>query len=208
MFNVEFNHEFIDDQNTASVEITIKDNTGQPVIGEIYLQSIRSNTSLRDLQSPIFEKFYHYRPITVVSNYSGFEASGDEPGNKFENQEIVSEEKSSSSQTLWTQKVKTDGNGHFVVNFLYPYDSQNLWLKISAVTDDLKIGNLIESIPPGFTASIVSHIPQFVNRGDKFQLGLQVSNLLDFPQTLDVSLELQNLVLTGEKSSQITLGVN
>ena len=204
----EFTHQFIDDQNTASVDITVKDNTGQPVISEIFLQSIRSNLRPGDMQSTIFEKFYHFRPITVVSNYSGFETFGDVPGNNFENRELLSEEKNNTSQTLWTQKVQTDRNGHAVVNFPYPYDSQNLWLKLYAVTDDLKIGNLVKSIPPGFTASIIPHIPQNVNRGDKFQLGLSVTNLLDFPQTFDVNLELQNLVLTGEKSSQITIGVD
>jgi hypothetical protein len=205
--SADFYPETIDDQDTVLVDISIKDNSGQPVQSEIFLQAIRSDYSMDNIQSPIFEKFYHQRPIVVASNYSGINMINNEIINEFLQEEFIDDRNINPAQTLWIQRAPTDENGHVVVRFPSPYESENLWLKIFAVTEDLKIGNLIESIPPGFTASITPHIPQFVNKGDKFQLGLQVTNLLDFPQSLDVNLELQNLILSGDLSQQITLDV-
>jgi len=90
---------------------------------------------------------------------------------------------------------------------VFPYEMLNIQLQVNAITKDLRIGRNITQLPTGFTASIGTHVPYFVTRGDEFILGLELTNLLEFPQTISIDLVKQDLQIIDVLTKEITLGV-
>ena len=197
----------------VTLQVETKDHTGQPVSAEVSLAvadlSVLALKGNPKKNPTMF--FYDGFPlsVTTASNIKNILYEVDIPlgtkgGGGASPDDLANQKRGIFKDTaFWDANVVTDSNGQATISFILP-DNLTTWqIEGLGVTIDTKLGVDYSEFTTKKDLMAVPLKPRFVVPGDRFMLGAQVFNQTNEGTNVDIKLESDTLVFTGDQEDQV-----
>ena len=199
---------------TVRAEIQVQDAQGKAAQTQVTFLAVdeRVLTAARGQNSyDLTETFYRERPLTLINADSRtqvvgqrhFGAKGDDAGGGGGLGDALRRE--FHPAVYWLAQAETDENGRMQASFKLP-DSLTAYRLVAIAAD--KGGNFgmgRSEVRASRSLQILSALPRFAVKGDKFQARVVVQNLGKEAGVVDVQAQCQGLILTGPARQSLKL---
>jgi len=118
----------------------------------------------------------------------------------------VSVRRDFSDSAFWNAAVRTDERGEATVNFKLPDSLTNWRVVVTAVTDDMHVGQKTDSFRTYKPIMVWPMIPRVFTEGDKVRLFARVHNRTDSEKTIRVKLKVDNGKIAGRDTVSVRVG--
>ena len=197
----------------VTLQVSTKDHTGRPVPAEVSLAvadlsvlALKGNPKKNPTRF-FFDGFP--LSVTTASNIKNILYEVDIPlgtkgGGGLSPDDLANQKRGEFKDTaFWDANVVTDDNGQATISFTLP-DNLTTWqIEGLGVTIDTKLGVDYSEFTTKKDLMAVPLKPRFVVPGDRFMLGAQVFNQTDRGSTVDLKLESDTLVFTGDNEDRV-----
>jgi hypothetical protein len=216
----------------AKYNITAKDSTGKPVVGEFSLGVVdEAIYAVRPDRTQDIHQFFYGRlgdsvgtesslsfyftgeagtkPINLARGGGAGGGGGDrtrlaqlKPSEPLVQPKI---RKAFPDTALWLAEIKTDQNGNAQAQLSFP-DSLTTWrATIRGATVDTKVGSAVDRVIVRKNVMVRLAVPRFFRQGDDVTVSTIVHNYLPGDKTAHVSLETKGLDLQDGGQRQVTV---
>jgi uncharacterized protein YfaS (alpha-2-macroglobulin family) len=118
----------------------------------------------------------------------------------------VSVRRDFSDSAFWNASVRTDSRGEATVNFKLPDSLTNWRVVVTAVTDDMHVGQKTDSFRTYKPIMVWPMIPRVFTEGDEVRLFARVHNRTDSEKTIRVKLKVDNGKIAGRDTVSVRVG--
>jgi len=118
----------------------------------------------------------------------------------------VSVRRDFSDSAFWNAAVRTDGRGEATVNFKLPDSLTNWRVVVTAITDDMHVGQKIDRFRTYKPIMIWPMIPRVFTEGDEVRLFARVHNRTDGEKVIRVKLKVDNGKIAGRDTVSVRVG--
>ncbi|WP_176521577.1 Ig-like domain-containing alpha-2-macroglobulin family protein [Longimonas halophila] len=200
---------------TVTVDMQLRDDTGQGVPGEITFSAADAgvlNLIGYALPDP-FNTFYGTRPLSVTTTETRSaivkQRTGDVVTSKAQGLGGGGGEESVRTDFTplahWDPAVQTDAQGRAQLSFELPEQLTTMRLMATAHTPTHQFGNGQTDITVTKPLVLQSGLPRFIHEGDTFEARVLLTNRTDTEGTAEVQIDADSLTLPESTTQTVTL---